>query len=156
MKNFLILVVLFFSLQQINAQISLDEVQLMQLAVGKDKKKIIEQKIKLNDREADKFWAVYHEYEDLRKSYSQKRLELIEKYANEVKSLTPEQAKELVNETLKNHEVFNDLLTSTYKKMSKAVGEIKAAEFIQIESYMESLLRVEIFEAIPFINEVLK
>jgi hypothetical protein len=57
---------------------------------------------------------------------------------------------------LKNHEVFNDLLTSTYKKMSKAVGEIKAAEFIQIESYMESLLRVEIFEAIPFINEVLK
>jgi hypothetical protein len=156
MKNFLLLVVMFLSFQQMYAQISIDEVTLMQAAVGKDKKKIIEQKIKLNDKEADKFWAAYHEYEDLRKAYSQKRIELIQKYANEVKSLTPEAAKSLVNETLKNHEVFNDLLTATYKKMTKAVGEIKAAEFIQIESYMESLLRVEIFEAIPFINEVIK
>jgi hypothetical protein len=49
---------------------------------------------------------------------------------------------------------FNALWEKTYKKMAKSLSPKTAAKFYQLELYLETMVRSELSESIPMIDEL--
>jgi len=69
-------------------------------------------------------------------------------------TLTDEKASELVKEANAIDVAFKKLQLTTNKKMTKAVGAVKAAQFYQFENYLNNVINVGIANNIPFVGEM--
>lgn len=156
MKKVILFAVILVSATALKAQNAPtpDEIQLIQSAYGMEKRAIVEQYMKVTEGEKDNFWKLYEEYEVARKAYGQKRVKNIVDYANNYATLTDEKAAELAKASLANQMEFTKLQQSTFAKMSKAMTAKRAAQFMQLESYLENVIRLKISDGIPFIGEL--
>lgn len=136
-----------------NAQSNKDEVALLQSAFGMSKQQMVKDFMKLSDTESVKFWAIYDEYEASRKEIGKKRITNIENYANNYDNLTNEKATELMNSSFAIQGEFGKLQQKTFKKMSKELSPLRAAQFTMLEGFIENSIRTEILDAIPLIGE---
>lgn len=154
MKKVILLSAFLLAAMILKAQPTVDEINLIQSAYGMEKRAIVEQYMKLTDAEAAGFWKVYDEYEVTRKEYGKRRVSNIVDYANNYANLTDAKASELIKKSLENQISFTKLQESTFKKMSKVVSAKRAAQFIQLENYLETVIRLNITDDIPFIGEL--
>lgn len=153
MKQLLFIVALFVSLTGF-AQSNKEDVDLIQSIYGKEKKSIVAEFIQLEGAQKDAFWKLYDQYETERKELGRERIQVLEKYANSYATLddatTDQLMKQMIDLGLKN----DKLQKTYYEKIKKAVGSKPAAQFLQLESYLLSVIRASIFESIPFIGEL--
>lgn len=154
MKKAILLSVFFFGALVLKAQPTVDEINLIQSAYGMEKRAIVEQYMKLTETEASAFWKIYDEYETKRKDYGKNRVSNIVDYANNYASLTDAKASELIKKSLENQISFTKLQEATFKKLSKVIAPKRAAQFIQLENYLETVIRLNIADDIPFIGEL--
>jgi len=108
----------------------------------------------LSDTQSVAFTKIYDSYETERKALGQTKFQLINDYAANYATLTDEKADELAKGTLKNNLSYEKLYSKTYNHAKKAVGAINAAKFIQLEVYLQTIIRAETLESIPFIGEL--
>jgi hypothetical protein len=137
-----------------NAQSNVEEIDFIQSIFGAEKKEITSMFINLEGQQAQAFWNLYDEYEVKRKLLGKERYELIKQYAEEYSGITPEQTDVLMARAIKLRNANNKLVDTYYKKIRKEVGSIAAAQFHQLESYIEAEIRTELFESIPIIGEL--
>lgn len=154
MKRLILLSAFLFGALVLKAQPTVDEINLIQSAYGMEKRAIVEQYMKLTEAEASAFWKVYDEYEVKRKDYGKTRVSNIVDYANNYASLTDAKAGELIKKSLDNQIAFTKLQEATFKKLSKVMAPKRAAQFIQLENYLETVIRLNIADDIPFIGEL--
>ncbi|MBF4507571.1 hypothetical protein IRZ83_12920 [Flavobacterium sp. JLP] len=131
-----------------------EDVEIVQSVYGKSKSDLVKEYMNLSDAQATAFTKVYENYEAERKALGQKKFQLINDYAANYNTLTDAKADELAKATLKNNMAYEKLYTKTYGKAKKAVGAINAAKFIQLEVYLQTTIRNEIQNSIPFIGEL--
>jgi hypothetical protein len=131
-----------------------EDVEVVQSLYGKSKSELVKQYMNLSDAQATAFAKVYDNYETERKALGQTKFQLINDYASNYETLTDSKADELVKGTLKNHIAYEKLYTKTYNQAKKVIGAINAAKFIQLEVYLQTIIRSEILESIPFIGEL--
>ena len=136
------------------AQSNKEDVDLIQSIYGKEKKSIVAEFIQLEGAQKDAFWTIYDEYETKRKELGQKRVALLERYANNYMTLDDASTSQLVKETAALGAQTDKLVVTYHKKLEKAAGVKAAAQFYQIEIYFLSAIRTAIFESIPFIGEL--
>lgn len=134
--------------------VSDDELQYIKDALKSEKKDLVKEYMGLNDAEASKFWPLYDEYQNQRGGLGRERLQIIRDYASQYAQLTDDQAKGLVKRIFKNDKANTKLQQKYFKKISKAVSPLKAAQYLQLESYFQTLVRYEVQDAIPFIGEI--
>ncbi len=137
----------------INAQPNKEEATLMQSIYGMQKKELIARHIKIEIDKADLFWQMYDEYEIARKQIAAKRFENIKLYAGKYDKLTGTEADLLIKTSLGVNYEFVRLWEITYKKISKSVSSVTAAQFIQAEMFFENIVRQELSLDIPLIGE---
>ena len=82
------------------------------------------------------------------------RADEIMSFAKNYDTMTNEKATELVNATVENHMAFSKLQQKTFKDLSSAISPLRAAQFIQMEMFLENVIRKEISGAIPLIKNV--
>ena len=150
MKKGTLLLLALFTFAFVNAQSSKEEIDLMQAAFGMDKKAVVAEFVKVDAAQKDAFWKLYDEYETARKDLGKKRIELLNKYAENFDKLTNEFADSWTKEVLTLSEKTDALLVSYYNKVKKATNPVVALQFYQIEGYILSVVRASILEAIPF------
>jgi len=150
MKNILILGFLFLSLAGFS-QSNKEEVDLLQAKFGKTKKDIVAGFIQPT---TDAFWKVYDEYETKRKELGQQRIDLLEKYAANYGTMDDPTTDAMMKDLTKLGVKTDKLIETYYGKMKKAAGVKAAAQFVQIEVYLLSAVRVTILDNIPFIGEL--
>jgi hypothetical protein len=153
MKHVLIMVALFLSVTGF-AQSNKEEVDLVQSLWGMEKKEIVAEFVKVDAASKDAFWKLYDEYEMERKALGKERISLLEKYAANYATLTDDMTDEIMNEMISLGSKTDKLAASYYGKMKKAAGVKAAAQFLQLESYINSSIRAAILEEIPFIGEL--
>jgi hypothetical protein len=152
MKKVLLLSIsLFFSLASI-AQ-NADEIAIIQSAYGMDKRAIVTEQMKLTPNEAEAFWPIYEQYEVARKEYGKTRIKNIMEYAKNYQSLSNEKATELINASYSNQMNIMKLQQKTFKQLSKAITPARAAQFTQIEMYLENAIKAKLGDEMPFIEE---
>lgn len=153
MKKIVLLAVVFLPLVAL-AQSNKEDVDLIQSIYGKEKKAIVAEFIKLDGPQKDAFWKLYDEYETKRKELGQKRVALLEKYAANYMTLDDATTAGLVKDMISLGAQTDKLAATYYKKMEKPVGVKQAAQFYQLEVYLLSVIRANIFENIPIIGEL--
>jgi hypothetical protein len=152
-KIYLIAICLVFAVAS-KAQSSTEEIAFMQSAYGMQKKQLIAEHMKINDVQKDVFWKLYDEYEVSRKEIGMKRAKNIEEYAKKYDGLTNENSDAILKASFGIQKDLIKLWESTYKKMAKETSPTTAAQFIQVEMYLENLVRQELLDAIPLIGEI--
>lgn len=155
MKKILFSVLSLLAFSILQAQVpSDDELKYIKDAFKSEKKDLVKEYMGLNDTEASKFWPLYEEFQNQRRGLAQERLQIIRDYASQYAQLTDNQAKGLVKRVLKNDKALNKLQQKYFRKISKSVSPLKAAQYLQLESYFQTLVRYEVQDAIPFIGEI--
>ncbi|MEN2398635.1 hypothetical protein GKZ90_0002535 [Flavobacterium sp. MC2016-06] len=131
-----------------------EDVDVLQSVYGKSKGDLVKQYMNLSDAQSAAFSKVYDNYEIERNTLGQAKFQLINDYAANYATLTDEKADQLAKATLKNHIDYEKLYSKTYGQAKKAIGAINAAKFIQLEVYLQTIIKAEILESIPFIGEL--
>lgn len=153
MKKLLFIAALMISLTGF-AQSNKEDVDLIQSIYGKEKKTIVAEFIKLEGTQKDEFWKLYDAYEVERKKLGQQRISLLEKYAASYATLDDATTDDLMKQMLDLGMKNDKLQKSYYDKIKKSVGSKPAAQFVQLEAYLLSVIRATIFESIPLIGEL--
>ena len=152
MKKIQLIVLALFCIASVQAQ--KDELQYIKEILKKEKKELVREYMGFTDAEAAKFWPLYETYQVEKAAISKDRIGVIQDYANQFKSLDDAQANNLANRLLDNNLKGAKLDKKWYKRFSKAVSPLKAAQYMQMEQYFQTLIRSEVQEAIPFIGEI--
>jgi phage-related minor tail protein len=152
------LVLLFLAISAFvfsQAQVTSDEeLQMIKDYLKTEKRDLVKEYMKLDDATAAKFWPLYDEFQGQRRNLSQERLQIIKDYGSQFSTMTDDQASSLVKRIFKNDKAYTKLQEKYFKKFSKAVSPLKAAQYMQMEEYFRTLIRSEIQDAIPFIGEI--
>ncbi len=132
-----------------------EEVKLIQQLYGMEKKEILSQFVEFSSDEArTTFWELYEAYESQRKELGQTRVKLLESYVKDYVDMPESEMSALLSGVTKMNSDYVKLLNSYVKKIQKKVGVKQAAQFYQIENYLNNAISVSIAEEIPFIGEL--
>jgi hypothetical protein len=143
---------LFFSA---TAQITQDEVNLIQAIYGKDKRDLMQQYMSFKDSAtAGSFWKLYDSYEEERKKLGQDYISILQDYAKNYQTLDDNKADQLVNRASANNLAYENLYAKYYKRMKPVIGALKASQFFQLEAYLRSVVKTTVLDDIPFIGEL--
>lgn len=154
MKKILLVSFLALSASAFAQSTMKEEVDIIQANYGKSKKELIGSYMKLTEPKASAFWKLYDEYEKERKDLGKKKIQIVSEYANNYEKLTEEKADEIVKSTIKNNIAYEKLFEKYYEKTKGILGAIDAAKFVQLEAYLQTSVRSEIQDAIPFVGEI--
>jgi len=131
-----------------------DDITLIQSLWGMEKRAIIEDYMNLSAEEETLFWSEYDIYEASRKELGKERISIINEYVENYGSLSDEKASELMNKVITNNIAIQKLAKKTFKRMSKSISAVKAAQFIQLENYFVTSIQMYLQENLPFIGEL--
>mgnify|MGYP003603696459 FL=1 len=155
MKKLSLIFIFFLATFSSYAQSSFKEdLDVVQSVYGKSKSDLVKEYMNLSDTQSAAFTKVYDSYEAQRKALGQTKFQLLNDYAANYATLTDEKADQLAKAALKNEIDYEKLFSKKKKKKKKAVGSINAAKFIQLEVYLQTTIRNEIQNSIPFIGEL--
>ena len=131
-----------------------EDVDVVQSLYGKSKQELVAGYMKLSEPQASAFAKVYDAYEEERKALGRKRVGLIYDYAKNYETLSDEKAEELAKATLKNNIAYENLYLKYFGKAKSVIGGVNAAKFIQLETALQTAIRSEVQDQIPFIGEI--
>jgi len=155
MKRLFILTAAFLlSATFVKAQTADPELEYIKKAYSKEKKTIVDEYMGLDVQEGAKFWPVYGAYEAKREKLASQRLKLIEEYVSNADKITPALADKLANALLNNNVNLEKLNLEYYGKTKAAIGAVKAAKFMQLETYLQTTWRSVMQDNIPLIGEL--
>ena len=156
MKKLLVFGLAIFFAPSIYAQTASDEMQMFQTMFGMAKKEIVSEFVKIDGPKSDAFWKLYDEYESNRKQLGQKRFVVLNNYVKNYTKLTAAETDQIIEDIILLSTSQDKLIARYYNKIKKQISINAAAQFYQIEWYLQSQVRTNILESIPMINELEK
>jgi len=155
MKNLLtIAAVLVLTPMFLKAQSTDPELDYIKKSYSKEKKAIVDEYMALDVQQGAKFWPIYGAYEAKREKLAVARIKLIEGYIDQSDKITAAQADKAATGALTNSISLSNLNLEYYKKIKTALGAVKAAKFMQLETYLQTAWRAFAQENIPLIGEL--
>lgn len=127
-------------------------VELMRQDINTQKTLILTEAMQLNAEESDKFWPVVREYDLKRAEISDKRLALIRQYAESYTTMTPDMADEIMKESMDLDSDMAKLKKDYFKKVSKELTAVEAARWLQVENFVDNLLRLQVQAELPLVQ----
>ena len=149
-KITLLLAAVVFSL---GAFAQANEIEMFQSMYKIEKKAMLMDFLKLNEEDAKVFWPIYEEYEAERVKLGSRRIELIQKYAEEYETLTDEQADALMIESFKIRNSEEKLQQKYYKKVKKEMSALRAVQFVQFERFVKTSIDNKLNSQLPLVGE---
>jgi hypothetical protein len=145
----------FFSFLSASAQVTKDDINLVQAIFGKDKRDLMQEYMQFSDTsKASAFWKMYDSYEGERKLLGQEYIGILQDYAKNYTTLNDVKADNLVMRSSANNLAFENLYKKYYNKMKPAIGALKASQFLQMEAYIRTVVKANILTDIPFIGQI--
>lgn len=153
MKKLLFITLVFCS-TICHSQINTDEMQMYQTLFGMGKKEIVAEFMKIDDSRKELFWKLYDSYENNRKQLGQKRFVALNNYVKNYSKLNEAETNEIMEDVIELTTSQDKLIAQYYKKIKKQINVVTAAQFYQIEWYLQSQIRTNILEHIPTLEQL--
>lgn len=152
MKTVLSLIAFVVIVSSVSAQSNNDYMEMSREVLKMEKKAAIMQNLTLTEAEATPFWELYDEYTSTLYKVHNKRIAIINDFAENIDSLSNEKADEIWVSYSKYQQEVLKIKASYYKKFKKIVPAGKAARFFQIENKIEVLIDASLAMEIPLIE----
>lgn len=130
------------------------DIDIVQAVFGRSKKLIIDEYMQLDDKEKNSFWHIYDQYEEKRKGIEKEGFLLLKEYADKYQTLDDAEAHKLIVNFMKSMDGYNTLHKIYFRKMEKGIGSLKAAKFIQLETFIQTTLQANLQSQVPVIGEL--
>jgi hypothetical protein len=153
-KQIIALAILFIGALNLTAQTSQGDIQLVQQYFGTQKLALIKDYMKLTPHQDSAFWPIYTKYENERQSLGKQRIAMVEAYVKSVQDISEAKATEMVNKGVALEISFKNLQKRYFTEMTKKIGSVKAAQFYQLENYLNNIINLSIQEEIPFVGDL--
>lgn len=154
MKKQILFAFLFLGSVSLFAQVSNGDIEMVQKYFGADKMALVKQYMALSPAQDSAFWPIYNKYENERQALGKQRVEAVQAYMNNVKDITAEKATQMVDKGVALEMAFKQLQKKYFHELAKKVGPVKAAQFYQLENYINNVINLSIQESIPFVGEM--
>jgi hypothetical protein len=130
------------------------DMQILAQKIKADKKLVVAANMQLTEAEAKSFWPVYDAYQKDLAAINERMAKAIVAYANAFNKgpVSDDTAKKLIGEAISIEESEVNLRRSSLPKLEKAVGGMKAARYLQIESKIRAIIRYELAAGIPLVE----
>ena len=109
--------------------------------------------MQLDTTQSSAFWPIYRQYEAALTSLWDQRLALLKDYGQNYQTMTEEKAKQLADGALRLEDQQVRLRKKYFNEMSRALGSIVAARFLQVENQIAALVSVQLAEEVPLIRK---
>lgn len=128
-----------------------NNMQILAEKVKADKKLVVAENMSLTESEAKAFWPVYEAYQKDLAQLNGNLYHLIETYAGyyNTNTLTDANAKELTDRAMALETAELDFKKSYLPKLYAVLPAIKVARYIQIESKIRAVVKLEIAANVP-------
>lgn len=132
-------------------QMSDSNMEILKQKLKADKKLIVANNMDLSEAEAKQFWPIYDAYQKDLEQVNQKLGQTIKDYADAFNkgSIPDNTAKKLLGDALSVEEQETKLKRSYSEKLEKVLPYTKVARYIQIETKIRSLIKMELAQQIP-------
>ncbi|QOG01208.1 hypothetical protein [Flavobacterium sp. MDT1-60] len=130
------------------------DIDVVQALLGRNKRLIIAEYMQLEEKEKNSFWHLYDQYEEKRKDIEKEVFLLLNEYAEKYKTLNDAEAHKLIVNFMKSMDENNALRKVYFKKMEKEIGSLKAAKFIQLETFIQTSSQANLQNQVPMIGEL--
>lgn len=137
----------------VNAQKITDEIAYMHTISRASKRHILKDYLKIEDHEAAAFWKLYDEYEAERKILEQEQMLLTKNFIDNYSAMTDKEANEIAKRMFVYNLYSERINKKYYSKFRKAISPLKAAQFLQLESYIQNNLQIYLQDRF-FINQM--
>lgn len=128
------------------------ELQSLNAEVAPKKREFVQQQLALTEAEAKAFWPVYDAHQAALGKLNERRLANIEAYA-EVWNAETTDDKAIAAVAAEALDIEKDeaaLMETTYGKLKRGVPIVKAVRYLQLESKLRALIKVELAARIPY------
>lgn len=153
MKYITLLIAALFTVLGVSAQTNTEEIDLIQSVYGIEKKAIVKEFVHPKTVNAAAFWDVYEKYEVERKVLGKERIKLLEQFAAKFETMSNEESALWMKSVFALDNKQDKLLEGYYKKVSKVTSALVAMRFYQVESYLLTVIRYEILNEMPFVED---
>jgi hypothetical protein len=151
---FIVAILVFSGAFSAFAQISQGEIQYIQKYFGVEKIALIKDYMTLTPKQDSAFWPVYDKYETERQALGAQRIAMVDEYLKTIKNVSEAKAMEMVDKSVALEVKFKNLQKKYFQELSKKVGPVKAAQFYQLENYINNVINLNIQLNIPFVGEM--
>lgn len=128
------------------------DIELLRSDMQTRKEAIMAEAMQFTGNEGDKFWPIYRDFQSDLAKLSDQRLALVKKYADQYETLTNDQADVIAKGVMRFEEQRNDLKKKYYERIKAEAGAKTAARFLQVETWMEKLIDVQIGSQLPIVK----
>jgi hypothetical protein len=118
-----------------------------------EKRAYFSENMHLKGDEFDKFWTMYNSFETDRSTLGSERITLLKTYVEKYQTMSNEDADSFMKKWLSLDKKEDALRVKYYSKMKKELGAKTAAHFIQLDDYIQTAIKFEILDELPFIGE---
>jgi hypothetical protein len=126
--------------------------ELLRQDINTQKTAILTEAMALNEADSEKFWPMVREYDLERAKIADRRLGAIKKYAANYETMTGDMAKEIMEESMKIDSDMMKLKKDYFNKISKELSPVEAARFLQVENFVDNLLRLQVQSELPLVQ----
>lgn len=145
----LLLISFLLSFTSVFAQDIESYLELLKSELKTDRKAIIMEVMKFDEKQSEAFWPVYNEFEYELNKVAEKRIANIKDFAANYDVLSNEKANQLIENSFDFHEDRLDLNEKYYKKFAEVLGPITAAKYMQLEYELQLLVDISINSNLP-------
>ncbi|MCK5488936.1 MAG: hypothetical protein KAI98_03060, partial [Gemmatimonadetes bacterium] len=114
---------------------------------------VITEAMQLEEGQSDAFWQVYRDYDCELSALVDRRIENINKYAENFSSMTDETADELAKTSFKVESDRSKLREKYYKKFAKELSPLVGARWLMTERAINNLMDLQIQAEMPLIQK---
>ena len=126
---------------------------ILRSTIRANKKALVASSLTLSDEEAAKFWPLYDEYQKKLTGVNDRLVALVKDYTTNYGTLTDEHAMKLTEQYLDVEKDRVDVRREYLPQFAKILPGRKVARFLQIENKMDAVVRYDLAEEIPVIDE---
>ena len=152
MKKLFILAVLSVFALNISAQETPVLDSIMEANYRAEKKALIAEAIQLNEEEAKEFWPLYDEYNTKVEAKNKEMIDLVNKNASKLDSLTDDEAEDIWKEKISHDSDLIKLEKKYFKKILRVLPSGKTVRYFQAENKIKSLMDAQMAIEVPLIN----
>ncbi len=134
------------------AQTAREQIELTREVIQAEKKLLVSTNMQLTEQEAQGFWPVYEEYQKALRKLNDRRVTLIEDYAEHYDSLSDTKAKSLLNGLIVYNEDKAKLQKTYLPKFEEVLLAWKLARYYQIENKLDAVINYELAKGIPLVR----
>lgn len=118
-----------------------------------EKRAYFSENMHLKAEEFDKFWTIYGSFETERTTIGSERISLLKTYVEKYQTMSNEDADAFMKKWLAIDKAEDAMRLKYYGKMKKELGAKTAAHFLQLDDYIQTAIKFEILDELPFIGE---